>query len=101
MKVVSPSLVTLSVTTVVPGWSRSVMAAMSAMKRLLLMGLPWWRGRASPGAEAFEWTFEWAFEWVQSLAPSRTRLAGASYSQGPTRPGAAHESVTASAACLG
>lgn len=38
--VVSPSLVTLSVTTVVPGWSRSVMAPISAMKRLLLMGLP-------------------------------------------------------------
>ena len=40
MKSVRPLLVTLSVTTVVPGLSRSVIAAMSAMKRFELMGLP-------------------------------------------------------------
>jgi hypothetical protein len=41
MNWVRPLEVTLSVTTVVPGWSRSVMAAIRAMKRLELMGLPW------------------------------------------------------------
>jgi hypothetical protein len=40
MKGVSPSLVTLSVTTVVPGWSLRMMAAMRAMKRLPLRGWP-------------------------------------------------------------
>lgn len=40
MKAVRPLEVTESVTTVVPGCSRSVTAAMSAMKRLLLISRP-------------------------------------------------------------